>query len=177
MNREICVVRAVLILTFGVGAVGGADAADDKTEVTVPLPQFTTQASATTLYCTPTVSTHLGAQDAETQKDGKLLPAHATAAIEKTRHKLRLQIKAENVEVADEFEGKFPIVLQYRILNNDPAWPSGLLAILDHSKVGGQVHVIALNRVKGTMISISTEALEYAHPSSDEILYTCSPTL
>jgi hypothetical protein len=175
MNREIRVVRAVLILTFGVGAVGAADAADDKTEVTVPLPQFTTQASATTLYCTPTVSTHLGAQDAEAQKDGKALPARVTAAIAKARQRLRLDITEASVWVAAEWEGKFTSVLPYRILNDKP---DSFYAILDRSAEGSAVGVIALNRVKGTMISTSTWApMEYARPASEEILYTCSPTL
>jgi hypothetical protein len=146
MNREIRVVRAVLILMFDVGAVGGrwrsCSGRQDGSHDSTPTVHHTGEFDDA-LYCTETVLTHLAAQDVDTQKDGKVLTARATAMIEKRRSKLRLQITAANVEVADEFQGVFPIVLQYRILNDDPG---GLLAILDHSKVGRQVHVIALNR-------------------------------
>jgi len=152
-------------------------AVEHGTVVTVPLPQFSTQASATTLYCTHVLSETLTGSDAEKSKDGKTHSAQASAEVEKSASvsKVRLQISAGSIGVSHGLgDGKFSQVFSYQILDD---YPGGLIAILDRSKAGGIVQILGLNRIKGTMVQNTLQAsMDYTHPSSWSSFYVCSPT-
>lgn len=154
---------------------GAAASAKPVPEFSAPMPAFSPQPSATTIYCKGVLG-----QSMQAVKDSAKAPELVTARIDvqQSSH-IRINFGATDLllSVGFDIDGKhtFGPGFAYKILSDDPLH---FFAMLDRTKDMDRLQTIALDRVKGTLIW-STQYASFpgmpGNPRSESSFFVCAP--